>query len=65
MMNVGMWKINYCIVERGFICEVWKGIVERKKLVVKFNMIKIVILIFLIIIKKFGNLIKNNELNNY
>lgn len=50
MMNVGMWKINYCIVERGFICEVWKGIVERKKLV-KFNMIKIVILIFLIIIK--------------
>lgn len=52
MMNVGMWKINYCIVERGFICEVWKGIVERKKLVVKFNMIKIDILIFLIIIKK-------------
>lgn len=63
-MNVGMWKINYCIVERGFICEVWKGIVERKKLV-KFNMIKIVILIFLIIINKFGNLIKKNELKNY
>lgn len=31
MMNVGTWKTNYCTAERGFICEAWKGIVERKR----------------------------------
>lgn len=30
-MNVGTWKTNYCTAERGFICEAWKGIVERKR----------------------------------
>lgn len=65
MMNVGTWKTNYCDAERGFICEAWKGTVERKKLVAKFNMIKTVILIFLTTIKKTGNLTKNNESNNH
>lgn len=65
MMNVGTWKTNYCTAERGFICEAWKGTVERKKLVAKFNMIKTVILIFLTTIKKPGNLTKNNESNNH